>query len=55
MALSEQLLSIIVCPKCHGDLVYDESGAVLSCGACRLQYRIKDDIPNFLIEQAESY
>ncbi len=55
MALSEDLLSILVCPKCRGDLDYDPRGASLSCGACRLRYAIVDDIPVLLVDQAQSF
>ena len=55
MALSDELLSILVCPKCRGDLEYDTQGATLSCGACRLRYSIVDDIPVLLIDQAKSF
>ena len=55
MALSEKLLSVLVCPKCHGDLIYDSPAATLSCEACRLRYEVVDDIPRMLVDQAESY
>jgi uncharacterized protein YbaR (Trm112 family) len=53
MPLSDDLLSILVCPQCKGDLVYDREGLALVCEACRLRYRIEDDIPDMLIENAE--
>jgi LSD1 subclass zinc finger protein len=53
MALSEDLLSILVCPQCRGDLVYDRAASHLTCPACRLRYKIVDDIPVMLIDQAE--
>ncbi|MEW6351984.1 MAG: Trm112 family protein [Thermodesulfobacteriota bacterium] len=52
MALSEQLLQILVCPKCKGDLVLTETQDGLICHACRLKYEIKDDIPIMLIDEA---
>jgi uncharacterized protein len=52
MAISERLLEILVCPKCKGDLVLTEAKDGLICGACRLKYEIKDDIPIMLIDQA---
>lgn len=56
MALSEKLLSILVCPPpCLGDLIYDESAATLTCEACRLRFKVVDDIPVMLIDQAESF
>ncbi len=52
MAVSEQLLQILVCPKCKGDLVLTEAQDGLICHACRLKYEIKDDIPIMLIDEA---
>ena len=53
MALSEDLLSILVCPQCRGDLTYDKDANHLTCPVCRLRYRVVDDIPGMLIDQAE--
>ncbi len=53
MALSSELLSILVCPACKGDLVYDESAQTLTCNACRLRYKVVDDIPVMLVDEAE--
>ncbi len=50
--LKRELLAILVCPKCKGDLQYDEPGAELICRACQLAYPVKDDIPVMLIEEA---
>jgi hypothetical protein len=55
MALSNELLSILVCPACKGDLSYDESGQTLTCNRCRLRYRIVDDIPVMLVDEAEKF
>jgi len=55
MALSADLLSILVCPACRGDLQYDTLASTLTCGACRLRYRVVDDIPVMLVEQAERF
>lgn len=52
MTLSPQLLSILVCPKCKGDLEYRESEQSLTCHACRLKYAIRDGIPIMLIDEA---
>jgi uncharacterized protein YbaR (Trm112 family) len=53
MALSEDLLQILVCPGCKGDLEYDREKATLTCPACRLRFRIEDDIPVMLMDEAE--
>jgi uncharacterized protein YbaR (Trm112 family) len=55
MALSAELLAILVCPACKGDLAYDESGRTLTCGACRLHYKVVDDIPVMLVDEAEKF
>lgn len=53
MTVSPELLEILVCPKCKGDLEYHPDRAELVCRACRLAYRIEDDIPIMLIDEAK--
>jgi uncharacterized protein len=53
--LSKELLEILVCPACKGDLEYDQAGNKLICHACRLRYAIEDDIPIMLVEEAEPF
>jgi uncharacterized protein YbaR (Trm112 family) len=52
LALRQELLDILACPQCKGDLEYREGEQALLCHACRLRYRIEDDIPIMLIEEA---
>ncbi len=52
MTISKELLEILACPKCKGDVKLNEQGTGLICDACRLLYRIKDDIPIMLIDEA---
>lgn len=52
--LDKQLLEILACPKCKGELEYDTDKDTLTCNECRLRYKIEDDIPNMLIDEAES-
>jgi uncharacterized protein YbaR (Trm112 family) len=52
MTLSKDLLDILACPKCKGDVRLNESEDGLICEACRLMYPIKDDIPVMLIDEA---
>ena len=52
MAVNEELLKILVCPECRGDLVLTDNSDGLICHACRLKYEIKDDIPIMLTEEA---
>jgi uncharacterized protein YbaR (Trm112 family) len=52
MGVSEELLRILACPKCKGDLRMTPSGGGLACGACRLVYPVRDEIPVMLVDEA---
>ncbi len=52
MALPKELLDLLVCPKCKGDLEYPSAGDRLVCRTCRLVYPVRDDIPIMLVEEA---
>jgi hypothetical protein len=52
MAISKDLLEILACPKCKGDIQLTEKQDGLVCNACKLMYPIKDDIPVMLIDEA---
>ena len=54
MSVAPQLLQILVCPKCKGELDYRPDDQVLVCPACRLRYPVRDDIPIMLIDEAET-
>jgi len=54
MAISKDLLDILACPKCKGDVTLTENEDGLICDACKLKYPVKDDIPVMLIDEAES-
>ncbi len=53
MPIDQELLDILACPKCKGDLTLTKSQDGLVCSACALKYHIKDDIPIMLIDEAE--
>lgn len=81
--ISQELLDILACPSCKGDLEYDASKETLTCrsrhcvacgmpvdkaGKCQeeecgqqssefvgLEYRIEDDIPIMLIDEARKF
>ncbi len=55
MGLDPELLAIMACPKCKGEIRLDEKGDGLICEACRLKYPIKDDIPIMLIDEASKF
>ena len=52
MAISQELLDILACPKCKEEVHLTEKGDGLVCRACKLMYPIKDDIPVMLIDEA---
>lgn len=52
MSLSQDLLEILVCPKCKGALEYRERESALDCPTCRLRYPVRDEIPIMLIDEA---
>lgn len=53
MAISKELLDILVCPRCKGGVEINGDGSALLCAPCRLRYPIRDDIPVMLVDEAE--
>ena len=52
MTISQELLDILACPQCKGDVALAEAKDALVCQVCKLRYAIKDDIPIMLIDEA---
>ena len=52
--IDKALLDILACPKCKGDIHYNETKDGLICDVCQLEYPIRDDIPVMLIDEAKS-
>ena len=54
MALNPELLALLACPVCRGELepVDNESG--LECPACGLVFPVRDNIP-IMLQEAVSY
>lgn len=52
MTLNKELLKILACPKCKGDLILTQEEDGLICEQCALVYPIKEEIPIMLIEEA---
>ena len=52
MAISEQLIEILVCPACRARVELIADGAGLKCVECKRVYPIRDDIPVMLIDEA---
>lgn len=55
MELQKDLLQILACPRCHGELEpVEEGGSIigLHCAACALVYPVRENIPVMLTEEA---
>ncbi len=52
MALNAELLQILACPKCKGDLAVLGQEEGLACATCALVYPIREEIPVMLIDEA---
>ncbi len=55
MSINKELLDILACPKCKGDIFLTEKEDGLVCKKCKLIYPIKEDIPVMLIDEALPY
>ena len=53
MVIKQELLDILACPKCKGDIYLNEKENGLICDICSLLYEIRDDIPIMLIDEAK--
>ncbi|OIO75051.1 MAG: hypothetical protein AUJ57_00825 [Zetaproteobacteria bacterium CG1_02_53_45] len=51
--LDKALMEILACPKCKGEIRYNDSKNGLVCDTCKLEYPIRDDIPVMLIDEAK--
>ena len=49
--ISQDLLDILVCPVGKSELRLEDDALV--CTSCGAKYRIEDDIPIMLVEEAE--
>ena len=52
MGINKELLEILACPKCKGEIKLTPEGDGLICDPCQLKYPIRDDIPVMLIDEA---
>jgi len=52
MPVAPELLEILACPKCRGELSLTKEADGLLCAACAKVYPIREDIPIMLVEEA---
>ena len=53
MGISKELLEILACPKCKGEVRLNPTQDGLICDRCRLLYEIREEIPIMLIDEAK--
>lgn len=53
MSFDKELLEIMACPKCKGELILTPEEDGLICQFCKLKYPIRDDVPVMLVDEAE--
>ncbi len=52
MSIHPDLLAILACPSCKGELAQLGAGEGLACPKCGVVYPVRDDIPIMLVEEA---
>ncbi|GAB4411075.1 MAG: Trm112 family protein [Bryobacter sp.] len=52
MPISQELLEILICPACKGDLELKSDQSGLKCLNCKRVYPIRDEIPVMLVDEA---
>ncbi|KAA0256823.1 Trm112 family protein [Deferribacter autotrophicus] len=53
MGINKELLDILACPKCKGDIRLSKDEKWIVCDNCKLLYEIREDIPVMLIDEAK--
>lgn len=53
MAVSKELLEILVCPQCKTPVTITADAKGLKCSTCRRVFPIRDDIPVMLLDEAK--
>lgn len=49
---TQELIKILVCPKCKGTLRINEDPYGFACDQCSLLYPVREDIPVMLVDEA---
>ncbi|MGH3922982.1 MAG: Trm112 family protein [Pseudonocardiaceae bacterium] len=52
MPVNPELVELLVCPACHGDIECKDRRNLIICTQCGLHYPIRDNIPIMLIDEA---
>jgi uncharacterized protein YbaR (Trm112 family) len=52
--VSDELLAMLRCPGCRGRLGYNRERQLLTCADCSKEFRIEENIPIMLVNNAPS-
>lgn len=52
MSVARELMELLACPQCKGEVSLTDHGDGIACSACRLVYPVRDDIPVMLVDEA---
>ena len=52
MPIAQELKEILACPKCKGELEFRDEQNEIVCHHCKLVYRVEEDIPVMLVDEA---
>ncbi len=53
MTVPKELLEILACPQCKGEVRLRLEPEAIVCERCRLAYPVRDEIPVMLIDEAQ--
>jgi uncharacterized protein YbaR (Trm112 family) len=49
--LPKELLDVLCCPQCKGDILYEPEKNILTCKKCNIIYPVRNNIPMMLIDE----
>lgn len=52
--ISKELLDILRCPACRGELAHNPATETLTCRACGRIYRVEEGIPVMIVDEKKS-
>ncbi|MFP4115875.1 MAG: Trm112 family protein [Candidatus Aenigmatarchaeota archaeon] len=51
----QELMDVLACPKCKGEVKLNKDENKIVCHDCRLKFSVEEGIPNMLLEEAERF
>lgn len=53
--LDKELLEVLACPKCKGEVEYVQEKEIILCNNCKVYYEVREGIPVMLPEEAKPF